>query len=325
MEDNTINFRPYIIRLVVGVIFLCSLFFGIFYKLTISPPTEFPDKKYIKIEKGLSIEEAAIFLKEKNIIRSTRMFRVFITLFGTTNNIIAGEYRFGEPESLYGVVRDVTDTEFKGRAVRITIPEGFTNKDIAEIISGKLPDFNKNNFLKIALPLEGSLFPDTYIFPITYDEKNVMTRMNDNFNTKIADIKPEIIASSRTRKEIIIMASILEKEARTLATKKKIAGILWKRLDKGMLLQVDASFLYLLNKESSELTGDDLNMDSPYNTYKYKGLPPGAIANPGMESLIAALRPEESPYFFYLSDKDGNMHYAVDFEGHKKNKVLYLK
>lgn len=325
MEDNSFNLRFYFTRILLVIFFTTAIFILSFYKIFISPPANFPQSKYIKIETGLTIEGAGQFLKDKNVIRSPKMFRVFVSLFGKTDNIIAGEYRFNEPEDLYAVVKDVTDREFKGRAVRVTIPEGFTNKDIAELLDGKLPDFNKANFLKTALPLEGSLFPDTYIFPITYTEKNVITRMNDNFNLKIANIKPEIIASPRTRKEIIIMASILEKEARTLPTKKKIAGILWKRLDRGMLLQVDASFLYLLNKQSSELTGDDLNMDSPYNTYRYKGLPPGAIANPGIESLIAALRPEESPFFFYLSDDDGNMHYAVDFEGHKKNKLLYLK
>lgn len=325
MEENAQNLYPYFIRLVAGVVLSIALIIFVLYKLTISSPTDFPQNRYIRIEKGLSIDETGDLLKERNVIRSTRMFRIFVALFGTTKNIIAGEYIFSEPESLYSVVKDVTDTEFKGRAIRVTIPEGFTNKDIANLLDGKLPDFDKSNFMKIALLKEGSLFPDTYIFPITYDEEKVVNKMFDNFQTKIEDIKPEIIASVRTRKEIIIMASILEKEARTLATKRKIAGILWKRLDKGMLLQVDASFLYLLNKQSSELTGADLNMDSPYNTYKYKGLPPGAISNPGMESIIASLRPEESPYFFYLSDDEGEMHYAVTFEDHKRNKQLYLR
>ncbi|MDO8493250.1 MAG: endolytic transglycosylase MltG [bacterium] len=328
MEDRYVSWYDLVIlfiRPILASVFIIGIIFiSIFYRLTISSPSDFPIGKYIEIKKGVSIEDGAQFLKDKNIIQSTSMFRLFISLFGETGNIIAGEYRFDKPENLYVVVRNITDTEYKGRALRITIPEGFTNKDIAELIEGKLPNFNMANFLKTALPLEGSLFPDTYIFPITHDEKNVITRMNDNFNTKIQDIKPEIIASKYTRNQIIIMASILEKEARTMETRRTIAGILWKRLEKGMLLQVDASFLYLLNKQSSELTGADLNMDSLYNTYKYKGLPPGAISNPGIDSIIAALRPIQSPYFFYLSDKDGDMHYAVDFEQHKKNKAIYL-
>lgn len=325
MDDNSCKSTFNFFRPIIAVIFFTATFVLTFYRLTISPPTDFPTGKYIEIKKGVSIEEAADFLKEKRLIRSTRMFRLFVSFFGTTGNIIAGEYKFDQRENLYIVVKNVTDTEYKGRALKITIPEGFTNKDIADLLEGKLPNFDKDIFLKSALPLEGSLFPDTYIFPVIYDEKNVIRRMNDNFQEQIKDIKPEIIASIRTRNQIIIMASILEKEARTMETRKKIAGILWKRLDRGMLLQVDASFLYLLNKQSSELTSDDLNLDSPYNTYKYKGLPPGAISNPGLDAIIAALRPIESPYFFYLSDKDGNMHYAKNFEEHKKNKALYLR
>ena len=324
VRPSTRPARSFFIRLALAVAILLLLIFLTFYKFTISPPSDFPVKKYIEIEKGLSIDETAAFLKEKNIIRFTPMFRVFVSLFGVTGNIIAGEYRFEEPVSLYDVVRKVTDTEYGGRAVKITIPEGFTNRDIAELLDGKLSNFNKDNFMKVALSQEGYLFPDTYIFPIIYTEENIITRMHDNFTAKIADIKQEIISSKRTLGELVIMASILEKEARTIPTRKKISGILWKRFDAGGLLQVDASFLYLFNKESSELTGSDLNTDSRYNTYKYKGLPPGAISNPGIDAIIAALRPEESKFWFYLSDKEGNMHYAVTFDEHVKNKQRYL-
>ncbi len=308
--------------IIAGAIFFVAIL--IVYKLLISAPADFPQGRYIDIQKGLSIEEAGQYLKDKKIIRSVPVFKIFVYIFGSTKNIIAGEYRFDVAQDLFNIVANVTDTSYKGRAIKITIPEGFTNRDIADLIDGKLPQFNRDNFLQTALPLEGELFPDTYIFPIAYDGKNIITKLHDNFQAKIADIKPEIIASKYTRKQIVIMASILEKEARTTITRKIISGILWKRFDAGMLLQVDSSFLYLLNKTSAQLTGADLNIDSPYNTYKYKGLPPGAISNPGLDALDAALHPTASPYYYYLSDSNGTMHYAVTFDQHKKNKLLYL-
>src|SRR3989338_1471741 len=98
-----------------------------------------------------------------------------------------------------------------------------------------------------------------------------------------------------------------------------------ERIERGMLLQVDAVFPYIIGKNTFEVTLDDLKTDSPYNTYKYKGLPKGPISNPGMDAILAAVYPEKTDYLFYLSDLDGNMHYAADFEGHKVNKFRYLR
>ncbi len=308
------------VGLAVVFLFLTSLFYWLF----ISAPTDFQSGRYFEIKSGWSISEAANFLGEQKIIRSPLMFKVMVRIIGKTGNVTAGEFKFDKPVSLFSIVGSLTDVAYKGRAIKVTIPEGFTNKDIAELLDSKLPNFDKANFLKIALPEEGSLFPDTYIFPIAFTEDKIVNKMFDNFQQKITDIKPAVIASKRTRIQIIIMASILEKEARTTATREIISGILWKRLDAGRPLQIDASFLYLLNKKSSELTGADLNTNSLYNTYLYKGLPPGAISNPGLDALTAALYPTESKYWFYLSDKEGNMHYAETFDEHKKNKALYL-
>lgn len=121
------------------------------------------------------------------------------------------------------------------------------------------------------------------------------------------------------------MASLLEEEARTTETRKMVSGILWKRLSAGMPLQVDAVFPYIIGKNTFEITLKDLEFDSPYNTYKYKGLPPGPISNPGKDSILAAIYPTKSDYWFYLSDKNGLMHYAITFDEHKINKAKYLK
>ena len=148
--------------------------------------------------------------------------------------------------------------------------------------------------------------------------------MNDNFNKKMEPWKGAIENSGHSLRDIIIMASILEREATTEKDKTMVAGILWKRISLGMPLQVDATFMYLLGKKSSELTVSDLKMKSAYNTYQNKGLPAGPIANPGIVAIRAAIIPTESPYLYYLSDNNDEMHYAKTFEEHKANKAKYL-
>ncbi|MCR4306594.1 MAG: endolytic transglycosylase MltG, partial [Candidatus Yonathbacteria bacterium] len=137
-------------------------------------------------------------------------------------------------------------------------------------------------------------------------------------------LRSALEASGKTSGEVITMASIIEKEAITSTDKRLVSGILWKRIDIGMPLQVDAPFAYAIGKNTFQLTLDDLAVDSPYNTYKNQGLPAGPIANPGMESILAALEPEKSSYLFYLSDRKSIIHYSATFEEHKRNKSLFL-
>ena len=131
--------------------------------------------------------------------------------------------------------------------------------------------------------------------------------------------------SDHSFSDIVIVASILEKEVKTSESRAIVSGILWKRLALGMPLQVDATLGYITGKTSAELTIDNLNADSPYNTYRNKGLPPTPISNPGLLALDAALHPKSSPYLYYLSDNNGVIHYAVTFEEHKANKARYLR
>lgn len=121
------------------------------------------------------------------------------------------------------------------------------------------------------------------------------------------------------------MASIVEEEGKSAKDRAIISGILWKRLSKGMPLQVDAPFRYSVGKDSYTLTSEDLKVDGPYNTYTRKGLPPTPITNPGLEAILAAVRPVTTPYYFFLSEKDGTTHYAVNYDSHLQNKQIYLK
>ena len=195
---------------------------------------------------------------------------------------------------------------------------------MATILQKDIPGFDAPYFVKIAHDKEGYLFPDTYYFLPNVTADDVVSAMSNNFNQKIATLDSDIRSSSRSLKDIIIMASIVEQEARTIDTRKIIAGILWKRLDKGLLLQVDAPLVYITGNTTGYISIDDTKIDSPYNTYKYKGLPAGPITNPGLDSITAVLHPTMTAYFYYLSDKNGVMHYAETFAEHVANKEKYL-
>ena len=146
-----------------------------------------------------------------------------------------------------------------------------------------------------------------------------------NFDTKIKALSPAIDASGHSLSDIVIMASLVEKEARTSANRRIVAGILWNRLEKNMPLQVDAVFGYINNRDTYSPSLTDLKIDSPYNTYVYKGLPPGPINNPGLDSLDAAVNPTKTDYFYYLTGSDNQMHYATTYAEHQANQKKYLK
>jgi UPF0755 protein len=292
--------------------------------ILLSPPVGFPVAKVVSIEEGTIGEQVGEILKTQKIIRSETIFRLWLK-FKINNTIIAGDYYFSRPMSLPKIVYHLTTGNFGLVPIKITIPEGATITDISMILDKQLPDFDQARFLELTDGLEGYLFPDTYYFTVATNEEKIIKRMRRNFNRKIAPVTMMIEASGRSLSEIIIMASLLELEAQTDESRKMIADILWRRLDTGMRLQVDAVFPYIVGKNTFQLSQIDLRHDSPYNTYRYEGLPIGAICNPGLNSIEAAIFPIESDYWYYLSDLSGNMHYAVTHDEHVRNKFRYLK
>jgi UPF0755 protein len=211
------------------------------------------------------------------------------------------------------------------KLIRITIPEGFNVRQIGSRLE-EAGLFRAEEFTKVALKEEGFLFPDTYEFYAETTPESVISKMKKNFEVKVdSDILAEAKRQGRSLREIVIMASLLEEEAASDKDWKIIAGILWKRIEERMPLAVDAALTYVTGRASSKLTDDDLALDSPYNTYKYNGLPAGPISNPGLGAMDAALNPTPSAYWFYLSDSKGVIHYAKTFEEHKLNKIRYLR
>ena len=186
-------------------------------------------------------------------------------------------------------------------------------------------NFNKETFLSLAVPLEGKLYPDTYFIPEEFTAEQLVDLMVQTFNEQTAPLQEKIAQSALTETEILTLASILEREANSPESMKLVSGILQGRMSAGMPLQADASVEYILDKPLKELTPDDLKVDSPYNTYLNRGLPPTPIGNPGIEAINAVLEPTPSDFVFYITDNDGVFHYAKTYDEHLDNIDRYLR
>lgn len=257
--------------------------FGLLIFLLFLPPDPFKKEAVIfKIEKGQNLRNITFNLEKSELIRWPTVFRFYIASRGAARKIQAGPYEISRTMSIFQIANKFINGDIM--KITVTIPEGFTQKQIEERLGLKLPGEN----------LEGYLFPDTYHLPADITGEEVTKIMLDNFSKKTAGLK--------ITPEIVTMASILEKEVRSKEDKELVSGILWKRLRVGMPLQVDVEMW----------------------TYKNKGLPPAPIANPGMESIIAVLHPKESPYWYYLSTSEGKTIFSKSLEEHNVAKARYL-
>jgi UPF0755 protein len=323
-EHSLEQFRKnYTTILAVSLLFVVIVFYNFVYK----PPKDFPTGVLVTIEEGSTLAEIAGRLKDMDVIRSSWWLQNFVRMIGGGDKVVAGDYFFSTPRSLLGVAKIIIRGEYGLFPTRVTVPEGASTIDMVDIFTKEFGRFDASEFLALARDKEGYLFPDTYFFLPNVRAQEIVRAMEENFYKKVFaldELQEKVKKFGKPWKDVIIMASLLEKEARDMETRRTIAGILWKRLDIGMPLQVDAVFLYINGKNSYQLTLNDLATSSPYNTYKYKGLPPGPIDNPGIDAIIAAVTPIESDYLYYLSDRHGNTYYAETFEEHKKNRRLYL-
>jgi UPF0755 protein len=321
------NRRTTILFAVFGIVII------ILYTFVIRPPEDFPLNDLTTIPEGASLQEVAHILKDSHVVRSTLALRLIVIALGHDKSIRAGDYLFKEPKDIFAVSRAISVGAFGLVPERIRVPEGATTKQMALIFDNYLPRFDSNKFLEKALPLEGYLFPDTYFFLPNTTEDTVILTMQQNFNehlnaplegmgsTTLAEL---VQKSGRSLNDIVILASIIEREARNTTDRRLISGVLANRLVRNMPLQVDVTFLYTLGKGTFQLTLADLASDSPYNTYKHKGLPPGPIGSPSLDSLIAAALPAKHKYLFFLADHTGVTHFCKDFECQKANKELYF-
>jgi UPF0755 protein len=305
--------------------FLGGVLIFLIYFVTIAPPLNFPNASLLKVTEGTTVEQLAQTLKQKNIIHSALLFEAAAKVYGN-DKVVAGEYFFPGAEDVLTVARRIVRGDHELVPIRVTFPDGSSSKDMAKIVTNKVPDFDTATFLAIATPQEGMLLPDTYLFVPGEDPQLVVQSLEDNFKLHLADtvLQDAITKYGKPLPEVLTMASLLEKEANNTADRQKIAGVLWHRISIGMALQVDAVFPYIIGVGTFNLTKADLATSSPYNTYINKGLPPGPIDNPSMSSILAAVTPVKSNYVYYLSDMQGNLHFCVTYTCQLANQRKYL-
>jgi UPF0755 protein len=294
----------------------------------------------IQIEQGSSLNQIAKILDQKNIIEFQWVFKWYVQKQNLSQKLQAGTYYIA-PNLTILEITDILVGNTKSQ-MKITIPEGYTISQIDQLLSQKgiletgefitktnTYDPNSYSFLNSLNRknrLEGYLFPDTYFIDLQqFNADLFLTMLLNNFQNQISNLTEDINQQQYNLDQIINMAAMIEREASTDKERPIIAGILWKRLENRIPLGVDATLRYGLNNWEKSLTVSDLKNDNPYNTRIYPGLPPAPIANPGLKSIKAAINPEKSPYYYYLHDSDGNIHYAKTLEEHVKNKEQYLR
>lgn len=321
MEEQSLQPKVIKKKYIISFFVIVVLLFGyIFFYMS---PKEFPMGQVITVSSGESLQGIADTLHNANVIKSPFFFRTAVIMLGGEKKVMAGDYFLDRREGSLGLAYRLVKGDFHLTVKKITIPEGWNIFQINSYLEKQIINWNKSKFLSLAKNQEGYLFPDTYFVSPTIKPEEVISRMKDNFEKKISSVEA-ISTSTHSLEDIIIMASILENEARTTESRKIIAGILWKRLKLGMPLQVDSTFSYINGKNTYELTVDDLKIDSPYNTYKYRGFPPGPIGNPGLDSINDAVNPTTTKYLYFLSSRDGIVYYAKNFEEHQVNREKYL-
>jgi len=295
------------------------------------------EKMIFKVEKGEGSKEIALNLERDGLIKWDLPFRVYVLTKDISGNLQAGTYELSPSMTIPYIAKKFASGDTL--KIKVTIPEGFTLKDIQEELTSKLQrnvlcDFRAGDFKQEfdfledspdAASLEGFLFPDTYFFELNQDDKGIVERFLENFGEKFAPYKNKAVLSGKKIFEIVTMASLIEKEVQTLEDKKLVSGILWKRLENKIPLQVDATISYITGKKTVKVSIEETKIDSPYNTYKYRGLPMGPISNPGLESIIAAISPQKSESWYYLSTPEGETIFSETLEKHNIARARFLK
>ena len=335
--------------IIIGLILLIVLppLSFAYYRFSINRPSQTSDEITFEIENGQSISETASLLYSEGAINSEFLFTLYVFFNNYDKNIQAGTYRIPAGTSIVDLVEmfqhGVND-------VSITFLEGWRIEEIAREASRKLSKIDYTDFVTKAKNLEGYLFPDTYLVNKDITEEQLIKLLNDTFYSKTEDLLSEgrIKSTGLTRDEIVKFASIVEREVFKPEDRRVVAGILIKRYREGMKIDADATTQYIaaaydvcgnipspeciptvedyyeLNWWPKQLTQEDLDIDSPYNTRKIVGLPPTPISNPGLDAITSVLEYEDTAYYYYLNDTFGNTYFAQTLEEHNANISRYL-
>ncbi len=319
--------------LFVLAIVLASGFFVLYQIRT--PLAVIGESKTIVIARGAGVKLIAAQLEQEKLIRGAFYFEAYIYL-KNIKNLQAGEYEISPAMGISEIADILSGGKVNKNEVKITIPEGFTVKQIDErlaaaglIKSGDLINYNQqqtSNYKLLTSNLEGYLFPDTYIFSKKAAIQDIVGKITDNLNEKITpEMSAEIQKQGKSLNDILVMASIVQQEAVSSEEMPKIAGVFYNRLAIGMPLQSDATINYITGQDHRQATIEETKINSPYNTYLNKGLPPAPICNPGLDAIKAAIWPEKSDYLYFLHPLNVPTVFSKTLEEHNLNKAKWLK
>ncbi len=321
------------------------IFYQDYQKAIVTPVSNNSEEMEFVIEEGESTDQIAQRLEEAGLIKSKLYFKLYLRQNSMASTIQAGTFDVPQNLSMKELVEVLQNAQIPD--ITVVIPESLMIIEIADILEDGFsvnpePSFSKEEFLTLTdtttpavnlnIPapadqtLEGYLFPDTYTFPADSNAEYVLNAMLDQgFRTKIYEkYLTEINQSEYTLYEILNLASILERETKHPDDRPIVADILLRRLENGWKLEVDATLLYYYKDWTHEITYQDLELETPYNTRVHGGLPPTPICNPGQETVNAVLNPEPNDYWFYVSDTEGNLHYATTIDEHNTNVQQYI-
>lgn len=275
--------------------------------------------------------ETAMTLKKLGFIRSDFAYRFLAGVKGLNESAVSGGYRLSQRMTMWQII---TKLQEHPDFVWVTVRDGLRKEQVGEALATQLGwtddqlDVWDKTYGDSPEYIEGVYYPDTYLLPLDETPTQIAKRFVDKFNEKIAPLLPEFAAKNIKWTTGVKIASLLEREAAGPQDMKLIAGIIWKRLDIGMKLEIDATMQYTKGKTNGKWWGNiDLSekqSDSLYNSYKYKGLPPTPISNPSITAIEAALHPEETDCIFYLHDKKQQIHCSETYAEHKENIKKYL-
>jgi UPF0755 protein len=300
---------------------------------------ELPQEIVFEVEMGKGAEAIARDLKEKGVIKKEWPFLMGYQLFFSPESLKAGEYVFSLPLSTKEVLRMLTEGQVYLHP--LTIPEGLTGLEISELLDSlnfaEDDDFREAFSQKEAISswdeeaqnLEGYLFPETYFFPKGTPAKEIVSNMISQFKDIFREEwKRRALEMDLSLREVVILASLVEKETSILEEKKLVSAVFHNRLRRRMKLDCDPTIIYVLKQEgrfTGRLRYKDLKLDTPYNTYLYPGLPPGPICNPGRASLQAALYPADEDFLYFVSKNDGSHQFSRTYKEHQRAVLIYQK
>lgn len=327
---------PYLKRckfFLLAVPLIAILVFFFWWKENLKPvSSESGIESTIVVTRGQNFSSVASALKKQSLIRNVLAFKMLAAVKGSSEKIQAGIFVLNSSYTSNQILEALTHGKTD---VWLTFPEGLRKEEYAKLLSDKVVGFDDKLFLQLVSADEGYLFPDTYLIPESVTPQKMREMLLDNFSGKFTEEMES--AASRigfTKSEIVTLSSLVEREAKKKEDRPIVAGIIIKRLRSSWPLQIDATLQYALATKNCgnnidclwwpSVDAGDKSIASPYNSYENGGLPPGPICNPGLVSINSVINFEESPYWFYLSDKKGNIYYAKTIQEHNKNIQKYI-